>query len=192
MELEIERKWFLGEIPEVTWEHTVKRIVQIYNPYNLDQSERVREIVSEDGSSTFLHCVKTPDGIGTNIEDEREITKDEYLGKADQYHRAGAHKVVKDRIVFTWGASAENNGWVLELDLFKRPKCVKGLAVLEVELSSIEETPLIPRNFTVIEEVTGNKYFSNRQLSLNPEKTAREAFRVSSRVATRLVKLHGQ
>lgn len=185
-EIEKEKKWLLGEVPEISWEHQTVRIEQIYNPYNVDQSERVRKTTKEDGTSSFYHCVKTPQEPGVNIEDEVEITEDEYLGKFDQYHRAGAHKIVKDRIIFEWGNHVFD--WVLELDIFKRPKCIKGLTVLEVELMFMEEVPAIPNNFVILEEITGEARFSNKQISLKPEKTLREAFKVSSRVATELSK----
>lgn len=177
MNKEVERKWLLSEVPEITWEHQVLTIEQIYNPYNVDRAERVRRITDQEGNNTFFHCVKTPAGYAASMEDEKEISEDEYNGKADQYHRAGANKVVKKRIVFEYGNHLLD--WVYEVDVFQRPKAVKGLVVLEVELSDVTIEPPIPDELSVVSEVTGNTKFANKQISLEPWKATREAMRVA-------------
>lgn len=185
MNKEVERKWLLAEVPEITWDHKVLRIEQIYNPYNVEQSERVRRTIFPDGSVKFLHCVKTPAGFGASMEDEREISSDEYNGKAEQYHRAGARKVFKERIVFEYGDHILD--WVYEVDVFLKPRAVKGLVVLEVELSDISITPPMPPELKIMSEVTGNKRFANKQISLEPWKATREAMRVAMKEWSNLI-----
>lgn len=78
----------------------------------------------------------------------------------------------------------------LEIDIFIAPKPVKGLVVLEVEVSDISIYPPMPEELLVVSEITGNKKFSNKQISLQPWKTTREAMKIFRETASGFLKAH--
>lgn len=166
--LEIERK-FLVKFP-TSWSDLaelfdgivdVKRISQTYlKPEPGEQASRVRKTIeglSGETETVFHRNQKKPTGdTGVHEETESEISEKEYsqaLKKANPDKCA----VEKTRFVFKW------HDQVFELDLFKGH--LKGLAILEIELSDKDDTVELPPFLKIIKEVTKDKKFNNFSLA---------------------------
>jgi len=168
-QLEIERK-FLVEFP-TSWSALaemfddlvdVKRISQTYLKAKGkdEQSGRVRKTVeglTGDTETVYHYNIKQPTGsAGVNEETEKEIDKEEYENLLKE-QRPDKNTVEKTRFVFKY------NDQTFELDVFKGP--LKGLAILEIELKSEDETVELPPFLSIIEEVTKDKKFNNFSLA---------------------------
>lgn len=165
--IEIERK-FLVEFP-TSWSSLsemfddlvdVKRIAQTYLiAEEGEQAGRVRKTVeglTGDTDTVYHYNRKNYLSTGVHKEVEREISKKEY----EKYLKDADPKKVevrKNRFVFKY------NDQIFELDVFKGP--LKGLAILEIELKSKNETVELPPFLKVIKEVTDNQKYSNYNLA---------------------------
>lgn len=162
MPLEIERKFLLSTVPDLTDPllagAEVKRIHQTYLAVDTPARVRVRRVVSADEAVSFWHTTKHKVGPGIRDEVEAEITSAEYealLALKDPKR----HTVVKDRYVFGF------DGNVFELDHVTSPR---ELWLLEVELSAVEDltAPIsLPLGVALDDEVTGKKGFSNAAIA---------------------------
>lgn len=166
-QLEIERK-FLVNFPK-SWSALasifddlvdVKRITQTYlKPKGDEPSARVRKTVeglTGDTETVYHYNQKKPVETGTHEETEYEISQKKYnqLSK-DPY--PGKGPVEKTRFVFKYSDQ------VFELDVFKGP--LKGLAILEIELKSKNDTVELPPFLDIVKEVTEDKSFTNFALA---------------------------
>jgi CYTH domain-containing protein len=165
--LEIERK-FLVKFP-TSWSALseifedlmdVKRISQTYLvAEGKEQAARVRKTIeglTGETDTVYHYNQKKPVDSGVHEEKEHEITKsqyEKYLKKADPKKVS----VEKTRFVFKY------NDQVFELDVFKGP--LKGLAILEIELKSKNDTVELPPFLKVVKEVTKDKRFTNFSLA---------------------------
>ena|ERR1700677_3993026 len=138
----------------------VKRIHQTYLRAEGDEpSARVRKTVEglADETETIYHFnQKEPVETGVHKEKEHEITKAQYEKYLKKAH-PNKVEVAKTRFVFDY------NDQTFELDVFKGP--LKGLAILEIELNSIENMIELPSYLKVIKEVTDEKRFTNYALA---------------------------
>lgn len=161
--LEIERKYLIalnrskGDFVALLHKHCpdVKayKITQVY--LNACEGERrVRKRVSE-GKFEFFYTEKLPVSDVTRIEEERSITREEYLEYMQEADPT-LNPIEKVRFVFQF------DGQTFELDMYNFSK---NKAILEIELPS-EDTPVyLPPFVTVIKEVTGDKAYKNKSLA---------------------------
>ncbi|MCD7741819.1 MAG: hypothetical protein LUI06_06410 [Ruminococcus sp.] len=155
---EIERKYLLlmpsDEAIEELKPISRDEIIQTY--LLTDASGAVRRGTPSDGYR-YYYTEKTDVAFGERIEIEREITANEYkdlLGQADKSRLP----IEKQRICFDY------LGQFFELDLYSFSD---KYATLEIELDDINRTVTLPDCLNVVEDVTGDKRFSNFALSLN-------------------------
>ena len=164
MAVETERK-FLIRLPNLAFVASlpgcrVRHIRQTYlaNPGGKKHPERRLRRIEEDGRVTFVFTRKEKISKLSRLEDEREITEEEYR---DFYAEAAA-ELTKTRYSFPF------EGHVMEIDVYP-PEIggpgLDGRCVLEVELADEGEEFAVP-DFLVIErELTGTKQFSNKTLA---------------------------
>ena len=164
MAVETERKFlirlsdlsFVASLPECRVRHI--RQTYLSNPGGKKHPERRLRRIEEDGVVTFVFTRKEKISKLSRLEDEREITEDEYR----DFYTEAATELTKTRYSFPF------EGHVMEIDVY--PPAIggpglEGKAVLEVELTDEGEEFAVP-DFLVIErELTGTKQFSNKTLA---------------------------
>jgi CYTH domain-containing protein len=124
-------------------------IVQAYTP---QRGERIRRRTVERIDSYF-HTVKYPIPKGGNVEYERLIGEDEFDGFVGRYD-------LSERFLAKRRHSFVANGRHFELDVFEEG----GLVLLECELPSMDEEPVIPRFISIDREVTNDPRYSNYEI----------------------------
>lgn len=164
--LEIERKWLIKfplsfECMKEVWSHAIKveDIHQFYLKSAKGITDRIRESVEfgrDLESATFYRTIKTNVAPGINEEEELILTEDEYDHFAELADQ-DLNPVSKTRYTFNYKEQ------IFELDIFN--KKLKGLAVLEIELDSMETEVLLPEFLCALLEVTGNKKYKNSNLA---------------------------
>lgn len=119
-------------------------------------TERVRESIA--AKTTYTHTIKRPrpEGQEGMLEEEREITWDQYRALLRFVH-TGYLTIHKTRLTFTW---AER---VFELDVYTG--AVGPLMILEVELPSLAAPLELPPFLPKLVEVTDDKRWSNASLA---------------------------
>ena len=163
MAIETERK-FLIELPNLDFLLQVDgcRVREIVQTYLKDEKgtgaeRRVRKI-NEGGKVTYVFTRKEHITKMSRIEDERNVTVDEY----NELYKDAKSELSKTRYAFPY------DGHTIEIDVYPYEiggdKLV-GKAVLEVELQSEDEEILLPDFVTVIRELTGTGEFSNKKLA---------------------------
>lgn len=163
MAIETERK-FLIELPNLDFLSKVNgcRVREIVQTYLKDEKgtgaeRRVRKI-NEDGKITYVFTRKEHITKMSRIEDEREVTLDEY----DKLYADAKSELSKTRYAFP------HEGHTVEIDVYPYEiggDALLGKAVLEVELQSEDEEIILPDFVTVIRELTGTGEFSNKKLA---------------------------
>jgi CYTH domain-containing protein len=156
--IEIERKFLLKSIPDVKPSETIK-INQWY--LKVDGIwERARSMDSNVYGIKWVHTVKTRISEISNIEEERDLSKDEFddFVKRCKDANMNARYIKKQRRIYPDGELK----W--EVDVFSL-KC--HIIVAEIEIPTEDYDLRIPdfiqkKNLL---EVTGLKQFSNRSLS---------------------------
>ena len=156
--IEIERKFLLKSIPDGKPSETIK-IKQWY--LKVDGIwERARSMESNISGIKWVHTIKTRNSDSSNIEEERDLSKDEFddFVKRCKGSKQNAKYITKQRRIYPDG----NLKW--EVDVFSQ-KC--HIIVAEVEIPTEDYELVIPdfiqkKNLL---EVTGMKQFSNRSLS---------------------------
>jgi CYTH domain-containing protein len=172
-ELEKERK-FLVKFPS-SWVDLmgifdnlidVKRIEQTYlAPERDDPCARVRKTIgglSGDKEVSYDFNQKWKLDAGVHKEKEHSISKSKYENYLKKSHPDKV-EVKKTRFVFKY------NDQEFELDVFKGP--LKGLAILEIELSDIEDKIELPPYLKSVKEITKEKKYSNFELANKNAKT---------------------
>ena len=164
MPLEIEKKFLLSTdgIPSLAlWPVSMEteKIAQVYLvPHDAKiTSERVRmSMCGRNGDITYTHTTKVRITDGVHEEENHKISESKYselLYRLDP----GMSTILKTRCVFTW----ENQ--VFELDVFAGP--LLGLAVLEIELTSMGVEVKLPPWLRIEREVTAEPGFTNAALA---------------------------
>lgn len=161
--LEIERKfllqpWFChGSIP-VPYQEIL--IQQFYLKKRGDgATRRIRRRWRRNSGEVYYLTLKQPAGIpGGNIETEKHISRKQYeqLLKEIDNRREG---IAKQRFCFLW------KNQYFELDVFLEPQRIRGLSVLEIELTEENDKVELPDFLKIQKEVTGDARFSNSQLA---------------------------
>jgi CYTH domain-containing protein len=148
---EIERKWILRDSPYFKKDPDFSYVLlQFY----MEDGWRYRMSIDNlSYKKEFFKTKKTPNGLGSNIEEEYSITELEYQ-EAYKYKRK---EITKSRYIYI------QNGLKWEVDHFSDMK----LVIMEVELDSIDQKIEIPQFLQdlIIYEVTGIKEFNNSSLA---------------------------
>jgi CYTH domain-containing protein len=168
--LEIEKR-FLVKLPH-SWNDfsalishciAINRISQWYlSKENKDQEAiRLRKTLTgfygeEKAQYTKNQKKRVKDGV--HKEYESVISKEEF-SKLIENADPNKDQLDKTRFVFDYSDQ------IFELDLFKYPLQLKGLAILEIELRNENETVELPPYLDIKEEITGKKEFSNFSLA---------------------------
>lgn len=160
---EIERKFLVSQWDEVnTWPVSVISNTRITQTYLLGaeegRSERVRSRVDLEGNRTFTWNAKRFVSPGHYKEEEQEIDRNDYNQMLWKRKDPLYLEVVKDRWVF------EYEGLTWELDHFDFASA-RGIAILEVELPSIDKKLTMPPFIHIEREVTAYKHWTNRSMA---------------------------
>lgn len=156
---EIERKYIIKRptaqlLESIGASHT--EILQTYLAVpESGAKRRVRKRGSEQNGWVYTYTEKTDVSFGERIEIEREINREEYetlIGEASP----DRPPIEKTRYVF------KSEGQTFELDIYPFSE---ELAVLEIELDSIDREVKLPEFLEVIRDVTGDKRYENSQLA---------------------------
>lgn len=156
--LEIERKFLLRRLPIELLKkrkHEIIDIIQYYFYIN-GVWQRFR-VASTKNSTKYIHTIKKSLSPGVYQEDEKEITKFEFIEIYSKYYKTGK-TIKKTRYVIKY------KGLKFEIDEYKN----LSLVVLEIELPKLTFKFDFPKGLQqeIIYEVTGIKQFSNLSLSL--------------------------
>ena len=158
--LEIERKFIVKSLPNIKPDD-VHEIEQYYFKNELGIWERARTYHSEISGDKYIHTVKTSVSKGINIEDEYEMTKDEFDKFKNKCLTPGieSRHISKERWIYKDGKLK----W--EIDKFNSGY---HLIIAEIEIPTKRYKLIFPPFIEEIKllEVTGLKQFSNRALSL--------------------------
>jgi CYTH domain-containing protein len=160
MKLEIERKFLLKAMPSKTPDD-IFAIDQYYLKNKEGIWERARTYHSEKSGDTYIHTIKKSVSKGVNIEDEKDLTKEQFED-FKQKCLSGKYEsrfISKERHVYKEG----NLKW--EVDKFGSGYT---LIVAEMEIPKKTFKIIFPEYISdvLLLEVTGIKQFSNRSLSL--------------------------
>jgi len=155
--LEIERKFLIDEhrLGALPVPYILLHIEQTYLR-TLNGECRVRA-TTLDGVTTYTQTTKRPVKAGVRIEEERVIPLRKYrelLYMKDPDRRT----IRKNRHTFVW------QNQYFELDVFIEPRA--GLALLEVELTDLQDTVVLPPFVPIIKEVTDDPAYSNAHIAL--------------------------
>ena len=158
--IEIERKFLLKAMPDVLPTEVVK-IDQFYFKNKECVWERVRQWNSNLYGKRWIHTIKTKISDFSNEEVEKDITKLEYeeFKKGCRENKSNSRYIKKERWIYPDG----DLYW--EVDIFK-DKC--HIIIAEIEIPSEDYDLNIPEFISkkTLLEVTGQKLFSNRSLSV--------------------------
>jgi len=164
MKLEIERKFIVKSLPKIEPDD-VHEIEQYYFKNDKGIWERARTYHSEKTGDMYIHTVKKSVSKGVNMEDEHEMTKQEF----DKFKKNCFKKGVESRHISKerWVYKDGDLKW--EVDKFNSGY---HLIVAEIELPTKKYDLKFPKFMEdiILLEVTGVKQFSNRALSLKIEK----------------------
>ena len=160
--LEIERKFLLKNLPEEALRKIKHEIIHITQYYFLIDGiwQRFR-IASSNTGLKYIHTIKYSISPGVFQEDEKEISKQEFIKNLGLYKK-GARKIDKIRYV------VKHKGLKFEIDVYKD----LSLVTLEVELPKIDHVYETPRFISkeILMELTGMRQFSNFNLSVKLKK----------------------
>lgn len=158
MNNETERKYLI-EYPDISLlekrSTSIKRITQTYLCSERETDRRVRRSECE-ANTVFTFTEKRNLTRLTRLEDEREITEEEYeayLLSADENFAP----ISKTRYCVP-----APSGQTAEIDVYLN---ITAFAVCEVELCDENEKVVLPDCIKLVREVTGEKEYSNRQIA---------------------------
>ena len=163
--IEIERK-FIISLPDLEYlktlpSYTESEIEQIYLETGRARTHRIRKR-GKNGAYTYTETEKIRIDEISAIENEREISEEEYLSKK-QKQKKDTVAIIKRRI------TAEYMDFTLEIDVYPgwRKTCI-----MEVELPERDTEISFPPFINILEDVTGKKEYSNASMakSFPPEK----------------------
>ncbi|MCR5636101.1 MAG: AAA family ATPase [Clostridiales bacterium] len=157
---EIERK-FLIEYPDINWLENLPNcqrieIIQTYLKTLNGDEVRVRQR-GIDGNYIYFQTTKRSINNMKRVEIERRLSKEEYLQllmNADTTRR----QIRKTRYCLTFGIQC------FEIDIYP---FWHDKAIVEIELSDVNDEIKFPKELKVIKEVTGDETYNNASLALN-------------------------
>ncbi len=159
--LEIERKFLLKAMPDKIADEVIT-IDQYYWKNKSNIWERARTYHSDKSGDSYIHTIKKSVSKGVNMEDEFELTKDEFENFKNNClsDPTNSKFINKERHIYKqgdlkWEVDKFDNGYKLIIAELEIPKKTYKIAMPDY----IMEVLLL--------EVTGLKQFSNRNLSIN-------------------------
>lgn len=159
--LEIERKFKLNrfEVDIASFPVPFVRvsIEQIYLK-ECSFGSRIRCRTQDDSSIYYLTDKKNTEDAGVREEFEVRITREQYE-ELSKYADPDFETISKERIYFVY------NNQSFELDVFNGPPNLKGMILLEIELSHKDQKWEFPAWLGQFTDVTDIKTFSNRELA---------------------------
>ena len=169
MKLEIERKFLLKSMPDISPSEIIK-IDQYYIKNSDGIWERARSCYSDVKGFYFVHTIKKNIAPGINEEDEKVITSEEFNQFVERCKVSQSKYISKERLIYPDG----DLKW--EVDVFNNGH---HLIVAEIEVPSMDFEVKIPKFISdkLLMEVTGMKQFGNRNLSnkfVNKNQTNKE------------------
>jgi CYTH domain-containing protein/predicted ATPase len=137
------------------------QIIQTYlKKFDNVAERRVRQRGTKKDGFSFYYTEKTDVAPGVRIENERKISKDEYLDLLSEADTS-LHQISKTRYCFVYEKQ------YFEMDIYPFSD---EYAIVEIELNDINETVKLPP-LDLIKDVTNDKNYSNyalaKTLSLN-------------------------
>ena len=157
--IEIERKFLLKQLPDVAPVDKIN-IIQYYFKNSDGIWERARQMDYSSKGKKYVHTVKTRISDMSNDEQEKDLTKAEFLAfrKKCMKYPGSSKMLKKTRYVYMDGELK----W--EVDLFTQAAT---LVVAEVEIPSEDFELTIPEFISkkMLLEVTTMKQFGNRSLA---------------------------
>ena len=164
---EIERKYLIY-YPDIKKLESLPNCTKVEITQNYlkstDDTERRVRARGIDGDYLYYLTEKRKISNLKRIEIERRITQDEYLSLLMESDNR-FHTIHKTRYCLS-----ENNQY-FEIDIFNE---WENQAILEIELSSEEEEIHIPDFIKIIEEVTDNEKYKNREMAREMPKEKRK------------------
>ena len=158
MHIETERKYVIEkpslEMLSSCEDYTESKIEQIYLELGI-KTHRIRKRVYID-KTVFTETEKLSRSSMSAYESEREISEEKY-NDLKIHREKNTEILVKTRHTFVFG------GLVFEIDIYEK---LNNVAIMEVELESENIAPALPPFIKIIKEVTGDKRYSNAQMSL--------------------------
>lgn len=162
--LEIERKFLVDpkfDTSGITVPHAKIYITQHYLEQTEENTiERVRKRVQYN-SPIYIHTIKKAIKKGENTEIERFISQAEYVEFLERQDRT-RFPVHKIRVCFLW------KNQYFEMDFISSPI---QLNLLELEVMNIYDSILFPPFIPIVQEVTGDKNYSNSIIATNKPRT---------------------
>jgi len=167
--LEIEKKWLLREIPDLT-QYGFKELKKetIFQTY-LSESERLRRIASTEhpGKTVYKHFKKTYVAKGACTEEPKDITEEEYT---ELFNNSGIADLVKGRT--TWLDPEGVYEYEVDYIHYRYPDISIGLLEIEFQknfktMEEIDAAFKLPdfMDKYVLMDVTGNPKFTNFNLA---------------------------
>lgn len=155
--IEIERKFLLKSMPDINESEKIE-INQWYMKNDSGIWERIRSSLSTKKGVYFEHTIKTNISKGVNIEEEKELTQEEFNNLLKNFKKPQCRYLSKNRFIFTNGELK----W--EVDFFKNGN---HLIIAEIEIPDENYNLIIPDFIKekILLEVTGIKQFSSRSLA---------------------------
>lgn len=161
LSIEIERKFLLKSLPKIEPDEIIK-IDQYYLKNYEGIWERARTYHSNIKGDFWIHTVKKSIGKGVNIEDEKNITKEQFNEFKENCHSGNFESkfIQKERHIYKYG----DLKW--EVDKF-----LSGYSLIVAELEIPKKRYKIDFPQFIMDvlllEVTGLKQFSNKSLSMS-------------------------
>ena len=147
---EVERRW-LVKIPENIGEFPHEEIEQDYLAPEKGFQGRIRRL-----DDKYIYTEKARTGSSAvRIENEREITQEEYLSLKNH---TILNTIKKRRYLIPY------KGLTYELDVFENT-VEQGIGIMEAELENETDKAEIPEFVEIIREVTNDSYYTNRNLA---------------------------
>jgi len=158
--IEIERKFLLKKMPSIEPDEILD-IEQYYWENSDGVWERARTYHSNINGDSYIHTIKTSVSKGISMEDESQMTKEEFeIFKNKCLLNRNSKFINKKRYIYKYG----DLKW--EVDVFENDY---KLIIAEIELPKKRYKLKFPDYIkdALLLEVTGLKQFNNRSLSLN-------------------------
>ena len=156
--IEIERKYVIMRPTEAELskmpEYTKSEITQIYLSSEKGKTRRIRKR-TKNGKAAYTETEKIRIDKMSSEETEREISKEEFDSLAREMKK-NTRPIEKTRYTFVY------EGQLFEIDVYPE---WKKTAILETELDKRERKVAFPPIITILEDVTGNRAYSNASMS---------------------------
>lgn len=154
--IEAERKYLVESFSEEMLKSVHYQIADIQQRYLIGQGCRIRKR-SIFGHDSYYHTFKKRLPNGENVELEEALNEREYIGYFD--HLSHEHApIYKKRYCFLW------KNQYFELDVFYNNGKVFQI-MLEIELTKMQDTVILPPFLPIIKDVTNDPEFRNENIA---------------------------